>query len=319
MKIEDQDILARWDQGLTDHNAVIDAHPDIDPEQLRRTLDFINDHLATTPTTSQDWDDFQLRLRSETPKIELEQSPTPVSRRSFRRWAAAATVLFLMAIGTWLYQTFLPTTEPILVEAKNQVNFIHHLPDGSIVRLNTNASIAYDKAKWPDLRQVKLTGEAMFEVSKGSKFDVITPANTVSVLGTRFRVYEHHGASEVDVHEGFVLVKNNYTKTATNLSRGERTVSSTSGNTEISDAETSKSNWIFGLLEYKSTPLTEVITELARYYPTVYKLSPSASKKTFTGQIPINDESKAFSILFKSLNLSEDIIIENDTKVHYLK
>ncbi|WP_339739781.1 FecR family protein [uncultured Sunxiuqinia sp.] len=62
------------------------------------------------------------------------------------------------------------------------------LPDLSRVVLSQNSAASYPKYWWK--REVKLTGEAYFEVEKGNKFTVETKNGQVEVLGTRFLVSE---------------------------------------------------------------------------------------------------------------------------------
>ena len=61
------------------------------------------------------------------------------------------------------------------------------LPDESSVWLNAKSEISHNK-DWENTRDIKLNGEAYFEVAKGKKFTVETPQGTVTVLGTKFNV-----------------------------------------------------------------------------------------------------------------------------------
>lgn len=63
------------------------------------------------------------------------------------------------------------------------------LSDGSLVHLNAMSSLRYPVHFSGDAREVELTGEAFFEVSKsGSPFIVKTKGIDVRVLGTTFNV-----------------------------------------------------------------------------------------------------------------------------------
>ena len=80
------------------------------------------------------------------------------------------------------------------------------LPDGSKVDLNAESEISYKPLWWFISRDVKLKGEAYFEVEKGSKFDVHSTQYTVSVLGTSFNVFSRAGKFNVTCLTGKVNV-----------------------------------------------------------------------------------------------------------------
>ena len=73
------------------------------------------------------------------------------------------------------------------------------LPDGSSVLLNRHSSLSYPKRFKSDNREVQLTGEAYFEVSKDQKhpFIVQTEHINVQVLGTHFNVDAYRNSPEV--------------------------------------------------------------------------------------------------------------------------
>ena len=111
----------------------------------------------------------------------------------------------VLAIGfsIYFYTTNLDTTVNTLVAQKTSIE----LPDDSKVQLNANSKLAYNKKSWNKKRDVELNGEAYFKVAKGSTFNVITEAGTVTVLGTQFNVKHRDNYFEVVCFEGSVGVK----------------------------------------------------------------------------------------------------------------
>jgi len=74
------------------------------------------------------------------------------------------------------------------------------LPDGSIVLLNHNSSIEYDKDFDP--RKISLTGEAYFNVvASAVPFIVKTNFGEVKVLGTKFNVVSNDDEMEVKPYQ----------------------------------------------------------------------------------------------------------------------
>ncbi len=74
------------------------------------------------------------------------------------------------------------------------------LPDGSTVWLNAGSKIYYDKDFSGALREVKLEGEAFFDVQKdaGKPFIVHTAGVDIKVLGTAFNVKSYPGDKTVE-------------------------------------------------------------------------------------------------------------------------
>lgn len=75
------------------------------------------------------------------------------------------------------------------------------LPDGSIVTLNSGSSITYKNSFDRNHRQLKLSGEAFFNVVKDSNhpFEIITTTMKVRVLGTSFNLRAFPGESTSEV------------------------------------------------------------------------------------------------------------------------
>lgn len=82
------------------------------------------------------------------------------------------------------------------------------LPDHSRVILNSNSTMSYPKYWWK--KEVRLQGDAYFEVNKGNKLTIKTSEGKINVLGTRFQISETGGGIVVNCFEG-----------AVGLSRGE--------------------------------------------------------------------------------------------------
>src|SRR5690606_6981244 len=85
------------------------------------------------------------------------------------------------------------------------------LPDGSLVWLNANSSLAFPSEFTERTRNVRLTGEAYFEIvhDVGRPFIVNTRQQTIHVLGTKFNVqaYQDELAMKTTLLEGAVQVR----------------------------------------------------------------------------------------------------------------
>ncbi|GAB3745726.1 FecR family protein [Spirosoma pomorum] len=141
--------------------------------------------------------------------------PTPVLSpvRSLTRiyWVAAASVLLLLGIGFWLwtsrqsslYEQQLATFEKSFHETVNTTD--RHqtvkLPDNSVVWLAPESRLSYPSSFGKQNRQVYLSGEATFEVTKDAHKPFLVHANELvtKVLGTKFLVRAFAKEEEVRV------------------------------------------------------------------------------------------------------------------------
>lgn len=83
------------------------------------------------------------------------------------------------------------------------------LPDGSVINMNKNTRLIYDKKFGKKNRNIQMNGEAFFQVTKNQElpFVIETPGKIATrVLGTSFnlRGYEHEVLSELTVLTGRV-------------------------------------------------------------------------------------------------------------------
>lgn len=130
-----------------------------------------------------------------------------IRRRSWLAWTAAASVLVLMSIASFLH--FSKDFNQLTFTTGNGKRQVIQLPDGSKVQLNANSTLHYFPDNWWDKeeRQVWLDGEAFFEVEKkalGTKFIVHAGDLKVAVLGTQFNVRSRGEEAEVVLTEGQV-------------------------------------------------------------------------------------------------------------------
>ena len=130
-----------------------------------------------------------------------------IHRRSWFAWTAAASVLFLISMASFLH--FSKDFNQLTFTTGNGKRQTVQLPDGSMVQLNANSTLQYFPDNWWDKeeRQVWLAGEAFFQVEKkalGTKFIVHAGDMKVAVLGTQFNVKSRGEDAEVVLTEGTV-------------------------------------------------------------------------------------------------------------------
>ncbi len=189
------------------------------------------------------------------------------------------------------------------------------LPDGSKVFLNAKSILEFNEDNWQEDRNVHLTGEAFFEVSKGEKFTVKTNKGTVEVLGTQFNISVNNDYFEVSCHEG--KVKTQTTKGIENtltIGDGIRVINDKIETWKVVDK---KPNWITGESSFNRVPLEQVITALEKQFNVVFDKKGIDLKKRFTGSFTHNDLELALKTVFVPMEIK--FTFKNENKIILVK
>jgi ferric-dicitrate binding protein FerR (iron transport regulator) len=132
------------------------------------------------------------------------------------RIAAILSIAFMLAASlSFLNESKVPTFTEAIIEYQEHiappgVKSNLTLMDGSKVVLNSGSSLRYVKNFQPDLREIELTGEAFFEVTKDPNrpFIVRTGQIATQVLGTSFNVKAFENEElEISLLTGLVEVE----------------------------------------------------------------------------------------------------------------
>lgn len=123
---------------------------------------------------------------------------------SYRKYAAAASIVLFSLIGLSLGYRYLTGTITVQT-ASNEMKQIQ-MRDGSEIYLYASSSITYPRYIIRDKREIKLTGEAFFEVAPNPEKPFIIEASnsTTEVLGTSFIVKSKSEMDELHVRTGKV-------------------------------------------------------------------------------------------------------------------
>ena len=177
------------------------------------------------------------------------------------------------------------------------------LPDSSFVALNALSRLAFHEKKWAKERRVQLDGEAFFEVAKGSRFDVITSAGTISVLGTAFNVVNRKDYFEVICYEGSVRVASG-NEILILLPKQIFQKINGIGSRENEKDTNNLPDWRRGESSFESIPFHHVVQEFERQYNVSITTRNVDSDQLFTGTFTHSDLSLALKSIAIPLNLS---------------
>ncbi|MDT3368438.1 MAG: FecR domain-containing protein [Bacteroidota bacterium] len=192
-------------------------------------------------------------------------------KRLFALWTPLAACITALIVVTNLYLTKESPEQKeafTYVTGSNKADVV--LADGTRVVLNKNSKLTYTNDFGEILREVKLEGEAYFDVQKDSlrTFKVVVNGASVSVLGTKFNVKANtsdqsikttllEGAVSFETNTKRVLLKPHQQLIYNKLT--------SSVNTRLVDGDEIVA-WKDDVLKYKSKSLQYIMDDLSSIY-----------------------------------------------------
>ena len=256
------------------------------------------------------WNNIYSRIKENgllSKSVKLENRFTA---RTFLRVAAIALVIIGMGV-TFLYINNSGTLSgKITVAANNsERNLEVLLPDGSKVYLNRNSEISYSKSSGQATRNVKLKGEAFFDITRDpSKPFIIDAGNAkVKVLGTSFSVLTNNinNAVEVFVKTGSVMLSDNEGKQNLILEPGFIGTMSSENSMKVANANVNYLSWNTDLLIYNGQSLDMVFADIKRIYAIdIITNDPDLLKMTLTATYDKEPQDTIIRLICTTFNLS---------------
>lgn len=145
------------------------------------------------------------------------------------------------------------------------------LADGTKVWLNSDTELTYPVAFTGDKREVELSGEAYFEVTKNGKpFIVKTKDVNIRVLGTEFNIsaYEEDTQTVSTLVIGSIAMQDNHSNKEYMLKPGNSAFyNASNAEVEIKNVDTGLyTSWMKGEFRFINMRLEEIFTKLGRWY-----------------------------------------------------
>lgn len=185
------------------------------------------------------------------------------------------------------------------------------LPDGSNIWLNAQTTIQYPVSFNKENRQVKLDGEAYFEVAKDKKrpFIVNTKECSVEVLGTKFNIdaYSSRDKFETVLMEGSVKVSMLDDPTQAVSLKPNNKVYRSNGKLltqKVSNYE--RYRWKEGLICFVDEPFKVVMEDFEKFYGlTIVVNNQKVTQYLYTGKFKQTDGvDYALSLLQKNIHFT---------------
>lgn len=271
-------------------------------EDERRAFEQTEDYRFLT-RLDQSLQRFKAPDFDESVETEKLRTPKPQTKIRSLSWSnpllqvAASLLIAVSAITFYLVHDQQSAVE-ITANQKSEL----YLPDSSFVELNVRSLLSFREHSWEKSRKVNLEGEAFFKVAHGSRFDVITPSGTVSVVGTQFNVKSRDDYFEIACFEGKVKVL--MAGQEIMLAKGEtwRTLGGTGQSLDLQLATTP--DWLRGESQFQSVPFIYVVKELERQYDIDVRLKNINTQRLFTGSFAHDNINLALKSISLPLNLS---------------
>ena len=274
---------------------------------------------------------------------ELEKSSS-FSKRKFALIAIAACVFtaFFINYSLRLDKSVIKQTNNAFVNeviTKRGSKSSIKLPDGTIVRLNTDSRLTYLNFTAGKTREVTLEGEAYFDVAHDSSrpFIIHTGKINIKVLGTSFNVrnYPQDKVLETSLIKGKIEVslksrpddiiilkpteKLIIAKEQDELSASTKTIASIDNKVVLTsitylrnDSLVAETSWLNDKMVFVNQPLDKIAIELERKYAINISFKDEKVKKyRYTGVFENVSLEKVFQLIKYSKNINYKINDKN--------
>lgn len=247
--------------------------PEAEADQLAEVWSFLDrkDDVATrVPSTEDAWRDLSRRIDSSPARAPRADRP-PRRRKTEVRIIAGALFAFFVAVTGLLWWS-----QPVMLASTAGEVVEHVLPDGSTVILAPETQLEVDRrfaGGWlaPDTRNIRLSGEAFFDVVGGDRpFIIETHDAVVEVVGTAFsvrsRASDARSATWVVVESGTVRLRPHAEQEEMiTIHRGQAAEVGSAVATDTRPTETI-AGWRDGGFAIYELPLSDVLREIERRF-----------------------------------------------------
>lgn len=257
---------------------------------------------------------------------------------SSKRFASvAASLVLALSIGFFVLQgstSSMRKNDLIATQVGDQKSI--ELPDGSVVKLNTNSRVKIDYTD--EFRNIRLLkGEAHFDVAKNKDkpFRVYAGSGRIHAIGTAFSVYLKGNEIDVTVSEGRVgvasvpvfveessvekrlpafskpvrslgMLRAGEAGTIVNLvDENSKQIQQLENIRRIENVDIAKElSWTSGVLVFSGEPLNEVVKEISRYTPVSIEFAdPDLESIRIGGRFPVGETETMFASLETNFGL----------------
>ena len=199
------------------------------------------------------------------------------SLKSSHIWSAvAASCLIMILAAIWIWQP--SKSSDIQYVTSNGETMEIVLPDSSVVMLNANSSLVWRTSNQNELREVRLSGEAFFNVRSMTEkpFRVYSNEMIIEVLGTSFNLNNRENKDEVFLEEGSIRINNQKNMEDTiHLETGEAAFFHVDSLKVVKTTDSrfeDQAKWKDGILKFRNRKVQEILEEMQHIYGVQLKI-----------------------------------------------
>lgn len=233
---------------------------------------------------------------------------------------AAVLVTGLVFAFAWIYATQYAGTEVLSAGAEA---LEIQLEDGTQVLLNRDSKIRYRKHFKGDSREIRLAGEAWFDVARDSTRPFIIDAGPaiVQVLGTSFNVnaYRENPMVEITVESGVVAVTAKEDQDELIVLKAGNSGTYNSKSRELKLIPVSNPNtlsWLTKNLYFEDTPLKEALARIGKVYNVKFDITDPAIAAC---PITVSFSDQSLEAVLNVLEVTLDLEISHSGETYTLK
>jgi len=189
------------------------------------------------------------------------------------------------------------------------------LPDGTKVWLNANSKLHFPDQFAANERQVKVEGEAFFEVTKDAKrpFKVQASELNIAVLGTSFNVRAYN-PRHISTTLVTGLVQASYQGRVLRLHPGKKVTLNTDNNefrTMDADLESAMA-WKDGYFYFKDEALAKILQDVALWYNLKVTVEGTLPNGRYSGSVDRNSKLSGVLSMIKAVSGAEFVLKEKN-------
>ena len=260
--------------------------------------------------------DAEKALKKLKDRFEKNQTKVISISTKIKRIAAIAAILTIgFFSATYFFNNSNSANNTFLSQTNNteEVKQIV-LSDGTEIWLNKNATINYPEEFSANERNIKLKGEAFFDVFKNPNqpFIIETEYADITVLGTSFNVNSSQTGTGVEVKTGKVNVRSNFNEENVNITPGEIAFADKQIIRVNDNLDLNYLAWKTGEFDFIDTDIKQIISDLNTYYQKPIKLEKETEIDCkFTADF----KQEKLTDILEILKISCDFtILENDNE-----
>lgn len=288
------------------------------------------DSLIKELNLEKDWDVIAEHLRQGDPEGQqnsVRQFRVLRKRHQFFSTLVKVAALILVAVTSgYLTLQYAPAAqqeivyEPVFKEITTQPGERANidLGDGSRVQLNADSKLIMPDRFSPDRREVKLKGQAFFDVKSDPKrpFFIRSGEAVVEVVGTSFdvRSYDDENEIRVVVRDGTVELSDaNDASNRIVLNQGylgRITRNSRNLKLEPVDEMDQYLGWLDGRLIFRNSPMPEVFSNIERWYDVEVKLDlkdDTLMEQEFSADLKTRSVKEVLEVISVSMNFDYEV------------